>query len=1102
MNHFIMRYLYIVSFLFVSFALSAQGINFQRTFELETRDMLHGSMSVAADGSFFLINLFEDPMDNDLKKFHVTKHAAKGDLMWAFDYQLQNVSESINFDMDILATDDRGAVFTVIAKQITTGPDIRYVVKLSSAGVVEWSQELGGEDGAAANIDNVEIITSFTSGYILGSDSDDSISDDNFTGQYLSSIDQEGQINWSKGYVVADTLMDGDTILQPIESTRFSSVTRSVFDFTMVTCGVNFNGDGNYGFISKIDPDGNLLWSKSYQFIDSLVVNPTLNICDVAVGPDGTIAMAGSIDLASEGFFQPFIVKVDTIGEVMWSEGLKFGGNLPVARHTQVTVDNVGGIVVSGRYLEGFVPFDYMSRYSSTGDLLWTQSFPRINSYLQDPMFGGYLKGGELQSLGDGYMFSANAINFASEEGYPFVVRTNEAGEAQCEQSVITESDSLNIVADTLMWLSGEYLHRDSLTVDVDTSINYSLPILVLPDIPFCPGDAINVLLEATQRGAISYEWDSGETTDTLRVTEDGEYIVTVTMDTLECFMMCDTALITVFDEPIVSIIPNFSQYCTDGTISLAAAGNQGQPPYTLEWSTGDMNVNQIITTELGAYSVTVTDQCDNTAVNTFTITDNILPQPVDPVIDFNQSFFCTTGQYQIAILNSNDYDNIVWSTGDMDVPSIIVPGPGDYSVTATNCLEDVSGSINADGFNELEPLEVSSLSDNEMYCENMTFPIDLTITGGSEVYMVEWNTGQTGPSIIVPTIGTYVYTVSDDCDNIVVDSILLSDDLIPPPVDPILEFNGDSYCTTQLFGINLVNADEFTDIQWSNGQSDVPSIFVSETGEYMVTALSCFQEVTGQFNIGESAIPPPVQPILDYDPESFCNDGLYDIIIVNADEFTNIEWSNGESDVTTILTSEPGEYTVTAVSCFQDVTASQIISEGDEPEPALADLSFNVDSFCLISVAEVELTNPDDFDDYVWSNGQSNQPIILVDEITEYFITVTDCSQEEVFSISLELSDEEKLKFPNVFIPNSTEDANRSFGPYAKCPDLIDDYELKVFNRWGALMFEADRIDQRWNGAANNKNQPNDVYFWYCRYTGAFGNVTDEGDVVLLTKN
>ena len=46
-----------------------------------------------------------------------------------------------------------------------------------------------------------------------------------------------------------------------------------------------------------------------------------------------------------------------------------------------------------------------------------------------------------------------------------------------------------------------------------------------------------------------------------------------------------------------------------------------------------------------------------------------------------------------------------------------------------------------------------------------------------------------------------------------------------------------------------------------------------------------------------------------------------------------------------------------------------------------------------------------------------------------------------------------------------------------------MQDITFKVFNRWGALMFETTDIDINWNGKKNNNGEdaPAGVYFFIC---------------------
>jgi gliding motility-associated-like protein len=71
--------------------------------------------------------------------------------------------------------------------------------------------------------------------------------------------------------------------------------------------------------------------------------------------------------------------------------------------------------------------------------------------------------------------------------------------------------------------------------------------------------------------------------------------------------------------------------------------------------------------------------------------------------------------------------------------------------------------------------------------------------------------------------------------------------------------------------------------------------------------------------------------------------------------------------------------------------------------------------------------------------------------------------------------------ELPNVFTPNS-DNINDLYHPIFPYRD-VQDITFKVFNRWGALMFETTDIDINWNGKKNNNGEeaPAGVYFFIC---------------------
>lgn len=64
----------------------------------------------------------------------------------------------------------------------------------------------------------------------------------------------------------------------------------------------------------------------------------------------------------------------------------------------------------------------------------------------------------------------------------------------------------------------------------------------------------------------------------------------------------------------------------------------------------------------------------------------------------------------------------------------------------------------------------------------------------------------------------------------------------------------------------------------------------------------------------------------------------------------------------------------------------------------------------------------------------------------------------------------------PNIFSPNG-DGQNDRFAGFGDCTPF--DYQLLVFDRWGALVFEALQPEETWDGRFRGTNQPEGVYFW-----------------------
>ncbi len=85
---------------------------------------------------------------------------------------------------------------------------------------------------------------------------------------------------------------------------------------------------------------------------------------------------------------------------------------------------------------------------------------------------------------------------------------------------------------------------------------------------------------------------------------------------------------------------------------------------------------------------------------------------------------------------------------------------------------------------------------------------------------------------------------------------------------------------------------------------------------------------------------------------------------------------------------------------------------------------------------------------------------------------------------------------FPTAFSPNN-DGINDTFGVITSCD--INNYTLKIFNRWGQLVYISKDIYSQWDGTIKNNSLPMGVYVWFCSYD--VGNIEEsrKGNVTII---
>ncbi len=106
-------------------------------------------------------------------------------------------------------------------------------------------------------------------------------------------------------------------------------------------------------------------------------------------------------------------------------------------------------------------------------------------------------------------------------------------------------------------------------------------------------------------------------------------------------------------------------------------------------------------------------------------------------------------------------------------------------------------------------------------------------------------------------------------------------------------------------------------------------------------------------------------------------------------------------------------------------------------------------------------------------------------------------CTKQLVKTVEIGAKDD---VFPNAFTPNG-DGSNDVFRPVYPCEVLFSN--LKVFSRWGQLVFETNEPLIGWDGKINDLDAPSDVYVWRVEYeairSGVQQHYVEKGGVTLL---
>ncbi|QOR75674.1 MAG: gliding motility-associated C-terminal domain-containing protein, partial [Thermoflavifilum sp.] len=587
------------------------------------------------------------------------------------------------------------------------------------------------------------------------------------------------------------------------------------------------------------------------------------------------------------------------------------------------------------------------------------------------------------------------------------------------------------------------------------------LPIVNLgPDTAICQGESLT--LNAGNSGA-TYLWSTGATTQTLAVNTTGTYWVRVT-NGFGC-SAADTMQLTVNPLPIVNLGPD-TAICQGESLTLDA-GNSGA---SYHWSTG-ATTQQININTAGTYWVKVTNGFGCSAADTTRL--QIHPLPVIQVSGDTavcQGTWITLWVQETLRSRENNTQpsSLLWST-DVQDDSIRVQVNQDiaYWIRVTNtwgCSQSDTIHLKA------LPLPNLRLAHDTSACQGQP----ITLDAGGDGIQYRWSTGDTSRQITLKPSGA-------DDDNVYRVEVInrfgcSAKDSVRLRVHPLPQLSlarQVNMCEGQRITLHAssLTGENYT-YQW-NDQSRADSLNVSRPGTYWVISSNgfCLRIDTVEVSLLSNTLP-------RLNPEAVLCPNSSLVLDVSSPDAIAYMWSTGAT-TPAITIDTPGTYTVLINGAVCNYTRLDTVRVKQGFLPGvhiLADDSLICSGDRLLLCAIGDHT-----EGYRWQDGTYGP---------SYTATTAGLYRVQAFNVCGIATDSIMLQpaadcvgdiiMPNAFTPNN-DGHNDVFRP--KVLHQVFDFELRIFNRWGQLLFVTHDWTQGWDGTFHG--QPCDAggYAWWVKY-------------------
>jgi hypothetical protein len=452
------------------------------------------------------------------------------------------------------------------------------------------------------------------------------------------------------------------------------------------------------------------------------------------------------------------------------------------------------------------------------------------------PVQPGSISGSTTVCSGSSNIYSITAVSGATS--YTWTLPSGWSGTSTTNFIIATAGSTGNITVTANNSCGSSSVQTLNVTVNpLPSAINTSNGPTT-----FCQGGSVTL----TAGSNSSYAWSTGASTQSINVSESGNYSVIV-MNANGCTMASSAISVTV--NPLPNAIASASGstvFCTGDSVQLCA-----NTAASYLWSNGK-TTQCVYAKTIGSYNVMITNADGCTSATSNSINVNVNNSPAPAINASGPTTFCQGGSVTLTVSTADSY---LWSTGATS-RSIVVTTSGNYSVNVTN-----SNPCNGSGPSSLvvvavnpAPSGVISLSGSTTFCQGGF--VTLTASAGNN-YL--WTTGSTIQSIVLTNSGNYGVTVinGSGCSATSVNTNVIVN---PTPAVPTIIANGPTaFCQGSSVTLTSSSVGSYL---WSTGVT-TQSIVIANSGNYSVTVTNgsgCSASSTGT---GVTVNPLPATPTI-----------------------------------------------------------------------------------------------------------------------------------------------------------------------------------------------------------------------------------------------